>query len=51
MLAANAHGAPNVAALNVVKAENQGFKEFDDMYIGMHLAQAQRLIFGAARRR
>jgi putative ABC transport system permease protein len=30
----------------VVKAERQGFKEFDDMFVGMHLAQAQRLLYG-----
>lgn len=48
MLAANVHGAPNVASLNVVKAENQGLKEFDDMFLMMHLPQAQRLIFGGA---
>jgi putative ABC transport system permease protein len=47
LLAANVHGAPNVASLRVVKAEMQGFKELDDMYIGMHLAQAQRLLYGA----
>ncbi|WP_295748160.1 FtsX-like permease family protein [Undibacterium sp.] len=47
MLAANLHGAPNVASLNVIKAENWGLKEFDDSYMVMHLAQAQRLIFGA----
>lgn len=47
MLAANVHGAPNVASLNVVKAENQGLKEFDDMFLMMHLPQAQRLIFGS----
>jgi putative ABC transport system permease protein len=46
LLAANVHGAPNVAALHVVKAERQGFKEFDDMFVGMHLAQAQRLLYG-----
>jgi putative ABC transport system permease protein len=46
MLAANAHGAPNVASLNVIKAENQGLKEFDDIFLMMHLPQAQRLIFG-----
>lgn len=46
MLAASDHGVPNVTALNVVKAENQGLKEFDDIYMIMHLAQAQRLIFG-----
>ena len=46
MLAASDHGVPNVTALNVVKAENQGLKEFDDIFMVMHLAQAQRLIFG-----
>lgn len=46
LLAANVHGAPNVASLRVVKAVNQGFKEFDDIYVGMHLAQAQRLLYG-----
>lgn len=46
MLAATLHGAPNVASLNVQKAENWGLKEFDDSYLVMHLAQAQKLIFG-----
>ncbi|MBI3285143.1 MAG: ABC transporter permease [Burkholderiales bacterium] len=46
MLAANLHGAPNVASLQVIKAENWGLKEFDDSYMVMHLAQAQKLIFG-----
>ena len=46
LLAANVHGAPNVASLRAVKAERQGFKELDDMFIGMHLAQAQRLLYG-----
>ena len=46
LLAANVHGAPNVASLRVVKAEKQGFKELDDMYVGMHLPQAQRLLYG-----
>lgn len=46
MLAANLHGAPNVTSLDVVKAENWGLKEFDDSYMVMHLAQAQRLLFG-----
>jgi putative ABC transport system permease protein len=48
MLAANVHGAPNVVGLNVVKAENWGLKEFDDTAMVMHLAQAQKLIFGGA---
>lgn len=46
LLAANDHGVPNVAALNVVKAENYGLKELDDVFMEMHLAQAQKLIFG-----
>lgn len=46
MLAASDHGVPNVTALNVIKAENQGLKEFDDIFMVMHLAKAQRLIFG-----
>jgi len=49
ILAANARGAPNVAAVSVLSAEFQGVKELDDVYVGMHLAQAQKLIFGAAR--
>jgi putative ABC transport system permease protein len=49
LLAANVHGAPNVAELHVVKAESQGIKEYDDLYVGMHLAQAQRLIYGTER--
>jgi putative ABC transport system permease protein len=47
LLAATASGAPNVARLKVVKAEAQGVKEFDDVYVAMHLEQAQRLLFGA----
>jgi len=31
----------------VVKAENQAVKELDDVYVALHLAQAQRLIYGA----
>lgn len=47
LLAGNARGAPNVASVNVVRAEFQGLKELDDVYVGLHLSQAQRLIFGA----
>jgi putative ABC transport system permease protein len=46
MLAANLHGAPNVASLNVVKAENAGLKEIDDYFMMMHLPQSQRLLYG-----
>ena len=49
ILATNAHGAPNVAAVNVVRAEFQGIKELDDISVALHLSQAQKLIFGAER--
>ena len=48
ILAANARGAPNVAAVKVVRAEFQGVKELDDVFVGLHLEQAQKLVFGAA---
>lgn len=47
VLAASAGGAPNVASLSVVKAENQGIKELDDIFVLMHLPAAQRLVYGA----
>lgn len=47
MLAASARGAPNVASLNVIQANNMGIKALDDVYMAMHLPQAQRLIYGA----
>jgi putative ABC transport system permease protein len=46
LLAATAAGAPNVVALSVSGAEPQGAKEFDDVYVGMHLALAQDLVYG-----
>ncbi len=46
MLAATSHGAPNVASLSVVKAKNMGIKALDDVYLAMHLGQAQKLIYG-----
>jgi putative ABC transport system permease protein len=47
LLAGNARGAPNVATVNVLRAEFQGLKELDDVYVGLHLSQAQKLIFGS----
>ncbi len=47
ILAANARGAPNVAAVTVLRAEAQALKEFDDVHVGLHLSQAQKLMFGA----
>lgn len=46
VLAGNSRGTPNVASILVVKAEEQGFKEFDEVAVLMHLAQAQQLIYG-----
>lgn len=48
LLAASARGAPNVAAVNVLSAEFQGIKELDDVYVGLHLSQAQKLVYGSA---
>lgn len=49
LLAASAYGAPNVASLRVVKAEDQGVKELDDIALTLHLAKAQRLLYGNER--
>ena len=46
VLAGNARGTPNVTSLEVIRAEDQGFKELDEVYVMMHLAQTQRLIYG-----
>jgi putative ABC transport system permease protein len=48
LLAATAGGAPNVVSLQVMKAERQGFKEVDEIFLLMQLAQAQRLVYGRA---
>lgn len=46
LLANNAGGAPNVAALNVLQTESQGFKELDEVAVIVQFAQAQQLVFG-----
>lgn len=48
VLASSPRGTPNVASLEVIRAEEQGFKEFDEVYIMMHLAQTQQLVYGKA---
>lgn len=48
LLAGNAKGTPNVAALTVLQAEGQGFKEFDEVAVILQLAQAQQLVYGRA---
>ena len=46
VLVASARGAPNVASLEVIRAEDQGVKELDDVSIMLHLARLQTLIYG-----
>ncbi|MGC4079194.1 MAG: FtsX-like permease family protein [Rubrivivax sp.] len=46
VLATSPGGAPNVVSLQVVRAELQGFKELDEVYLLMQLPQAQRLVYG-----
>ncbi|MDO9199467.1 ABC transporter permease [Rhodoferax sp.] len=46
VLVVNARGAPNVTSLEVIRAEDQGVKELDEISVMMHLAQIQRLIYG-----
>jgi len=46
LLATQPRGSPNVASLKVVAAEDQGFKELDEITVKLHLAQAQRLVYG-----
>ncbi len=46
VLVAGTQGAPNVASLEVIGAEDQGVKELDEVYLMMHLSQLQKLIYG-----
>jgi putative ABC transport system permease protein len=46
VLATNVHGAPNVGSFTVIKAEQLGVKELDDVHVAMHLPSAQRLVYG-----
>ncbi len=48
LLASHGRGSPNVAALNVVAAEDQGFKDLDDVAVILQLSQAQKLVYGRA---
>jgi putative ABC transport system permease protein len=51
LLAATAGGAPNVVDLEVVKADAQGVRDLDDIYVGMHLVLAQELVYGRGEHR
>ena len=46
LLAATAQGAPNIVSLSLIKAQSQGFKEMDEIYVGLPLVLAQKLIYG-----
>jgi putative ABC transport system permease protein len=46
LLSATATGAPNVVTFYVNEAQNQGVKELDDAFVGMHVALAQELLYG-----
>ena len=48
VLVVNARGAPNVTSLDVIRAEDQGVKELDEVSLIMHFAQLQKLIYGQA---
>lgn len=45
LLATQPRGSPNVASLKVVAAEDQGFKELDEVTVILQLSQAQRLVY------
>ena len=46
VLVANAKRAPNVTSVDVIRAEDQGIKELDEIALMMHLAKVQQLIYG-----
>lgn len=46
LLAASVGGAPNIIRVKVETVQPQAARELDDSYVGIHLAQAQQLVFG-----
>ncbi|NDG42114.1 MAG: ABC transporter permease, partial [Betaproteobacteria bacterium] len=48
LLAGQGRGRPNVVGLQVLAAEDQGFKELDEVALLLHLKQAQQLVYGRA---
>lgn len=48
LLAASAGGAPNIVRVQVLGSQAQPARELDDSYVGIHLKQAQQLLFGRA---
>jgi len=51
VLIVNSRGAPNVTALEVIQAEDQGIKELDEITLITHLEKIQKLVYGAAQPR
>ena len=48
VLIVSARGAPNVTSVDVIRAEEQGIKELDAVYVMMHFAQIQQLMYGTS---
>lgn len=48
VLLVSASGAPNVTSIEVVRAQEQGFKEMDDVYIIMNFAHIQKLMYASS---
>lgn len=46
VLVVNSKGAPNVTSVDVVRAEDQGVKELDEISLIMHLEKIQQLVYG-----
>lgn len=46
ILVVNSKGAPNVTSVEVVRAEDQGVKELDEIAVIMHLEKIQQLVYG-----
>lgn len=46
VLVVSARGAPNVTSVEVIRAEEQGIKELDEVYVMMHFATIQQLMYG-----
>ncbi|MDO4682359.1 MAG: FtsX-like permease family protein [Lautropia sp.] len=49
LMAASSGGAPNVVRMPISEARRLGERELDNMYVGMPLPLAQRLVFGPDR--
>jgi putative ABC transport system permease protein len=48
VLVVNAGGAPNVTAVEVIRAQEQGIKELDEVYMMMQFSYIQKLMYGSS---